>query len=107
MLSIVLPALESTFGIPAQVLYFLAIFPLAFYIYDFYSYKKANNQSISKRLKIIATANLMYCVLSLGMGCYHLSTITAWGWAYVILEVSIISVLIYLEFRAAFKLSRY
>jgi len=75
LLAVVLVQLESYFGIPSSALYFLAVFPVIFAIYDFYCFYNVRNK-LDRFLKGIAVANLLYCCLSLGVLFYHLETLT-------------------------------
>jgi hypothetical protein len=78
LLAVVLVQLESYFGIPSSALYFLAVFPVFFAIYDFYCFYNVRNK-LDRLLKGIAVANLLYCCLSLGVLFYHLETLTWLG----------------------------
>jgi len=89
LLGIVLVQLNDLVGIPIPTLYFLAFLPCLFAIFDLYHYQKTNNQ-VATPLKIIATVNLLYCCLSIGLGIYHFETITFLGWVYVVVEVMIV-----------------
>jgi hypothetical protein len=100
LLGVVLVKLERFFGIPASTLYFLAILPIFFAIFDFYCFlNKIKN--VGDSLKIIATLNLLYCFLSLGLAVYHIDTITSLGWAYLLIEVLIVASLAILELEVA------
>ena len=46
LLGIVLVELETIFGIPTSVLYWLASFPIFFTLVDFYAFTKGKNTSI-------------------------------------------------------------
>ena len=100
LLGIVLVNLESIFGIPKSALYILAALPCIFAIYDIYCYYRIE-QNLELYLKAIAVANLLYCILSIGLAIYHRVSITILGWAYIIAEVIIICVLSYLELSVA------
>ena len=102
MLGIVLVQLESMFGIPKSVLYFLAALPCFFAIYDCFCYRNINNtKNIGFYLKIIAVVNLLYCCLSLGLAFYHYETIKMLGWLYIVGEILIVMVLVSIEWRVA------
>ena len=103
LLGVVLVKLEIFFGIPAYTLYFLAILPIFFAIFDFYCFfNKIKN--VGYYLKIIATLNLLYCFLSIGFAVYHIDTITSLGWAYILTEVLIVASLAILELSVAGRL---
>ena len=103
MLGVVLVKLERAFGIPSSTLYFLAIFPVLFAIFDFYCYQKKHSKS-GQFLRILGILNLMYCCLSIGFAFYHINTITVLGWIYMLIEILIIVVLSVFELRVAKRL---
>lgn len=103
LLGIVLVRWEAVFGIPARVLYLLAAFPLLFAAYDGWCFWRARHHP-APYLRGIAVANLLYCVLSLGLAAAHYSSITAWGWAYLLGEIGIVITLATLELRTASRL---
>ena len=99
-LGVVLVRFQEIVGIPTSTLYFLAIFPCIFFLYDLFSFLFVNKK-IPEFLHGIAEANLMYCGLSLAIGIYHRATITAWGWSYLLVEVGIIVLLASLQIHIA------
>lgn len=103
-LGVILVRFEWFFGIPASILYYLAILPVFFAIYDFFSYQK-DNQQIAPYLRGIAILNLLYCCLSIGLTIYHQETITIWGWLYILNEIIIIVSLVIFELKTAKKLT--
>lgn len=100
LLGIVLVKLQPIFGIPKSTLYFLAFLPCVFAVYDFFCYFKVR-QNGAPFLKVIVWANLLCCCLSVGLVFYHSSTITTLGWAYILIEVAVVTLLIVLEFKGA------
>ena len=104
LLGVVLVQLESIFGIPKNTLYFLAILPCAFALYDFYCYWKVQKQ-LAFYLSIIAFVNLAYCFLSIGVAIYHRQKLSYWGWAYILAEVAIVLLLVNIELRTAAQIS--
>ncbi|PKV50421.1 hypothetical protein ATE84_2478 [Aquimarina sp. MAR_2010_214] len=103
LLGVVLVSLESIFGIPMKVLYILAFLPCVFALYDFYCYLRVKkNQKYF--LTAIALMNLIYCFISIGVAFQHIQKITAFGWTYIILEITIIIILISIELKTAYKL---
>ena len=105
LLGVVLVRWEAVFGIPVRVLYVLAAFPLLFAVYDGWCYWRARPNP-APYLRGIAVANLSYCVLSLGLAAGHAATLTPWGWAYLLGEVSIVIALAIFELRVAATVSR-
>lgn len=100
LLGIVLVNLEYLFGIPKPTLYFLASFPCLFAVYDFYCYFKIDN-NLGKFLKIIVSANIIYCGLSIGLAIYHRENISNLGWMYILMEIAIVSGLSSIELKVA------
>jgi len=98
LFGVVLVALEAFFGIPRATLYFLALLPCFFAIYDIYCYRK-EDEDIRPFLRGIAILNISYCVLSIGLALYHYQSITYFGWAYILVEVIIVLALARLELR--------
>lgn len=103
LLGVVLVQFEALFGIPSSTLYALAAIPVLFALFDFYS-SRQDRSKLSGLLKAIASMNLLYCLLSLGLAFFHFSSITILGWAYILGEIGIISVLALLELRVAKRL---
>ncbi len=104
LLGIVLVRFESFFGIPEEVLFVLAIIPLFFAAFDLLCFLLASKKP-STFLKIIALANLSYCLLSLGLAWMHQGSLTVWGWVYLLLEVLIVASLAVFELKATKRLS--
>lgn len=104
LLGIVLVNLQEYVGIPIRTLYFLAVIPIFFAIYDFYHSKKEWNQ-VSPYLRGIAIMNIIYCLLSISFAFYHSNTITMLGWIYILVEVCIVLTLAIFEWRIAYKIS--
>ena len=99
LLGVFLVKLEKYFGIPKSSLYFLAVLPCLFAIYDFYCYFKIE-KNLEQFLKRIAIVNLFYCCLSIGFAFYHYQKITHLGWAYIIIEIIIVVMIAIIELRA-------
>jgi len=103
LLGVVLVRFERIFGIPSSVLYYLAIIPIFFVVYDTYCHQKEHLKT-GLLLKGIAVLNLIYCCVSIGLVSYHFNTITNLGWAYIIIEIIIVSFLAMIEFRVGRKI---
>ncbi len=99
-LSAVLPAYVNVFGIPKTTLYFLAIFPLVFALFDGFCYV-TKNIDFRKSLKHIALLNSLYCLISLFAAIFHYRQITVLGWAYLLVEILLVVVLISVEVKVA------
>ena len=100
LLGIVLVYFESSFGIPAKVLYLLAAFPVLFAVYDLICYARLKT-NLPGFLTAIALANLGYCLLSLIMAALHYESITLLGWLYIVGEVLLVVGLAILELKVA------
>ena len=100
LLGVVLVKLESVFGIPVKVLYILAFLPCIFAVYDLFCFLlvKKNQQYF---LTAIALLNLIYSIVSIGLALQHRQKIMALGWGYILLEITILIVLIYIELKTA------
>jgi len=99
-LGIILTTFQSYFGMPKNTLYILAFIPCLFAVYDLVCYFQVK-QNWRPFLKIIAFANLIYCVISIGFLFNHYQQLTILGWIYFIVEVIIIVVLVKIEFDIA------
>ncbi len=100
MLGVVLVKLEPIFGVPSKTLYFLAAIACVFSIYSFLGFL-----GITKKwrpyMTIIATANLLYCCLTIGMVSYLHEQVSILGYLYFIGEILIISILAFIELKVA------
>ena len=81
LLGIILPNFVTFFGMPRSALYVLTIFPVVFMLYDILCYFWANKKW-QPFLRMIAIANLGYCLLSVGYLWIHYQDLTIWGWLY-------------------------
>ncbi|MBX2927255.1 MAG: hypothetical protein KF852_05415 [Saprospiraceae bacterium] len=100
MLGLVLPRLESIFGMPQLVLYWLASIAGIFFIHSLLCFlRKPANWRPS--LRIIALANLSYCCLTVGLIIYWFPMLTVLGLAYFALEIIVVMLLSLMELKAA------
>ncbi|HAA11738.1 MAG TPA: hypothetical protein DCE41_08595 [Cytophagales bacterium] len=102
LLGLVLPRLAETIGMPITALYLLAIFPVAFFLFDVASYFRQS--TIKTNLKTIALGNSAYVVLSAILLIVHATSLTLWGWAYFLGELTIVLVLARWEWQVAQRL---
>jgi hypothetical protein len=102
LLGVVLVRFSSFFGIPVPVFYLLAIFPVLFFLFDIYAYGSIQRHAATK-LKIIALANFLYCLLSISVAAYHAEQLTIWAWAYIFIEIFIVIILAAIELAVAKK----
>lgn len=103
LLAFVLTKFELVFGIPSPTLYLLSAIPTLFTCFDFYAYRNAD-QKTALFLKRIAALNVIYCCISLALMFYHFETITTLGWTYILLEILIVMLLAFIEFRVGRKI---
>ncbi|MFT4682487.1 MAG: hypothetical protein ACI9YU_002350 [Flavobacteriales bacterium] len=96
-LGLILPPFQELIGMSLNRLHILAIIPCDFGCYLF---APGDKRSF---LKIIAFANLTYCLLSLVLIGQHYQELTTMGLTYFLLEVSIITVLVFVEIKVSFK----
>ncbi|MDY7395658.1 hypothetical protein UMM65_10425 [Aureibaculum sp. 2210JD6-5] len=100
LLGIILTSYQSAFGMPKNVLFFLASFPCLFMIYDFYCYFQIN-EKWNYFLKAIAIANIIYCFISITMLFYHFQKLTSLGLIYFLFELTIVIIIATIELKTA------
>ncbi|GAB5526986.1 MAG: hypothetical protein Roseis2KO_48580 [Roseivirga sp.] len=97
-LLLVLIPLESWFGIPANVLYWLGAIAVCLFIYSLSCYKSIKT-NWKPYLKAIITLNISYSLLSAGLIIAHSHTVRPLGFAYLMLELAVIAYVISLEYK--------
>jgi F0F1-type ATP synthase assembly protein I len=102
ILLLVIAQFESLFGVSKDLASGLASLPFIFTIYSFLSYKYGN-EKWKLLLKIIAMANLFYCVLTLYIIISNFKSLKSLGVAYFIGEILIIVLLSVAELKIAEK----
>ena len=95
-LGVVLVYFEENIGMPGPTLYFLAVIASGFAVYSLSCYLI---QPVNYRPYVlaIATLNLLYCSLTLGLVIYHRNSLSLLGFSYFILEIIVIVILVYSE----------
>ena len=90
---------EEVFGMPKLIIWMLAIPPIAYAGFSLgaYFFVKSYHQ---RYLKMIAGANISYCLLSLVCLYLYFERLTIWGVGYFLGEILIILSLVYLELKA-------
>ena len=96
----VLARFEEVFGMPSTALYFLSAAALGCAAFSFYCFLFVN-RSFCQFLRIIGTANLLYCVLTVALIIINFESVTKFGLAYFALELAVIAILMVVEFKAA------
>lgn len=89
LLGIVLVRFEPMFGMPAPVLISMAVTACFFAAYSFTCAFLAGS-NWGTLLRIIATANLMYCAVSLALMVYYYPLLTVLGLVYFVGEIVIV-----------------
>lgn len=100
LLGLVLTKLETFFGLPKNVLYVLAGIALLLAVYSI-SNAFTQPANPSKRLKLIAVANLLYCLLTFVLLFIFFPQLTVYDLLYFMGELLIILSLASLELKAA------
>lgn len=57
-------------------------------------------------IRIICIANLLYCFLTIGLIIVNLTTLTIFGLSYFLAEITIVIVLVYIEFHVAMTIKK-
>ena len=100
LLSQVLARYESVFGMPGSVLFILVGIALCFAVYSLLCHFLVK-ENTGKFLKVIAAANTMYCILTLGLVILFFHPLTWLGLAYFTGEIIIILMLVALEYKTS------
>ena len=100
LLGVVLVKYEPLFGMPANVLYYLALAAAAFAVYSLSCFAFFPKKW-PPFLHLIALVNLSYCCLTLYLLFHHQQLLSAWGNTYFILEIVLVVVLSIVEWRVA------
>jgi hypothetical protein len=96
--------LPGIFGLPQANTLLLGSIAVCFAVYSLYNYVRFNPTRWKLLLRIIALANLAYCLLSLVVLLYFYKQVTVIGWIYFIGEIAIIIALFLWEMN---MLNRY
>ena len=85
---------------PRKVLYVLSVMACIYAIYSIYCYYFIEHPW-RPFLKIIGIANLLYCMLTIGLLIAYHQSITILGFIYFLLEISVIGCLVIIELKAS------
>jgi hypothetical protein len=99
LLTLIVP-FEPFFGFPSAVAGKLAALPLVFCMYSLTCHFTTTTTS-PILLKIIATGNLLYCLLSITLVIYFFQKLTIFGIIYFIIEKTVVVPLALWEWRIA------
>lgn len=96
MLFFVLRNFEEYFGMPGEVLIWLSALGLAYGIYSLSCYFFVR-ENLNKFLKLIAVANIIYCLITGVLIFVHYDSVTGLGVMYFVVEIFIILGLVRME----------
>ena len=91
--------LPGIFGVPPAQTLLLGSIAVCFAVYSLYNYVRFNPTRWKLLLRIIALANLAYCLLSLVVILYFYKQVTVIGWIYFTGEITIIIALFLWEMK--------
>lgn len=104
LLGVVLVHFETAFGMPHNVLYFLALIACVFAVYSLTCYfRLTKNWRIF--IKIIAFANLLYAFISLGFVFYLYPQLSGLDITYFLLEILVLIIIVALELKTVAALA--
>lgn len=103
MLGVVLVRYEIVFRIPKNALYLLAFIPCVFVVFDLAAFYFGKSKW-SVLLKLIALANICYCILSIVLALMHRESLSVLGWLYIIIEIVIIVYIAHIEYNCSLKI---
>lgn len=103
LIGIVLRQLSTHIGLSKNILLQLSAVAILFTIYSFSCYLFLNKIK-PVFLQLIAFANTIYCCLTLFIIFFHSQTVQPLGFAYFLLEIAILLILIYIELSVANRL---
>jgi O-antigen/teichoic acid export membrane protein len=91
---------EKFFGVPPQTMYILACIAAVFFIFSFLCFLRRPKQW-RPLMKMIATANMLYCCLAIGVITYLWKQVTGWGLTFFFVEIVLVALLASAEFKKA------
>ena len=89
--------LNEYVGMPKVILSILSTIAFFFRLYSLYCSFFLSNKRWYPFLRAIIIANLLYSYLTLGLVIYNYSRLTILGATYFLLEIAVISILVFLE----------
>lgn len=105
LLGVVLVSFEEFFGMPKQVLYYLAFTSSLFAVYSFLCYLKTP-ENWPNYLRAIAILNIFYCFVTAGLIVQFFQQLTIFGIIYFACEILLILNLVSIELKLAMHHSR-
>lgn len=98
-LGVILIRFESAFGMPKNILYYLAAVALGFAIYSLCCHFYLTDRR-KAYLRGIAIANLFYCCVTTILVFVHYQDLTVLGLGYFLVELMVVACLIIVELMA-------
>lgn len=99
LLYFVLRNFNDFFGLSKDVLEYLSIIAFTFFVYSVSCYFLVK-QNWKSFLKVICTANILYCILTVGIIICYYQSISMFGIVYFLGEITVIFGLVFLEIKA-------
>ena len=99
----ILATFENSFGMPRRILYFLSFVAFIYTIYSFSCYFFIDN-NWRPFLKAVMLANTIYCCITIVLVIYFYQSLTILGLIYFLLEVIVMTGLIFLELMVLAKI---
>ena len=100
LLFVVLRNFNEYFGMPKTILTYLSMIAAIFCIYSTACFLFLKDDW-APFIKAITIANLLYCILTIGLVIINFPVLTIIGIAYFLVEIAILCGLVYIEFKAA------
>ena len=105
LLFVVSRNLNEYFGMPARILTYLSGIAICFCIYSTTCFLVLKG-NWTPFIKGISIANLLYCVLTIGLVIFYNPQLTKIGIAYFLGEIAIICGLVCIELRVAMEINK-
>ncbi len=100
LLWVVVRRFNEFFGLLVVIISFLFLIALCFCVYSSFCYFLVK-KDYALYLRIIGIANLLYCVLTLGVLLFYSSQVTLAGWVYFLAEIAVVCRLVFIELQVA------
>lgn len=104
-LLVVLRNFNEYFGMPKIIVNYLCIIASFLCIYSATCFLLLKDNWISY-IRVVTIANLLYCILTIGVIIFHYPVLTTIGVSYFITEIIIICSLVYIEFNVASSIKK-
>lgn len=105
LLFFVLRNFNHHFGMPIEVLTYLALVAACFCVYSSVCYFLLKDYW-TPFIRAISIANLLYCILTIGLLIFYYPRLTLLGATYFLTEVVVICGLVYIELNVATELKK-